>query len=59
MKQEEETPQCRTCGVIKALATAFNTNEGLMWDGIFEVWICQNCNKEQIKRVSIVNSFVR
>ena len=52
MKQQEDTPECRTCGVIKALATASKPDEGLMWDGRYEVWTCQHCVKEQIKRVS-------
>ena len=48
-----DTPTCRTCGVNIPLATVSNPDIGLMWDGIYEEWICQECVKTNIKRVPI------
>ena len=50
-----DIPSCK-CGVLKALATASDDSKRLMWDGRYEVWICQECVNENIKRVSVVRA---
>ena len=51
--EHSDIPSCRTCKKVEELATASNVDKGLMWDGIYEEWICQECVRINIKRVPV------
>lgn len=40
---EEDSRQCYRCGGLASI-----------WDGYSEVWVCEKCNNNEIKQVSIM-----